>query len=401
MEYLRRKLCLLAGSILMTCAAWGQILPTDSLTKDPEAWYIHFKTGKSNLDLEYNGNRGTLQRCIDRVQEIIDKNEYVIDHIRIIGYASPEGPLALNMKLSAARADVLKDYLVAKTGLEPGLFEVVAGGENWNELRVMVEKSDMKEKARILDILNNTPEGTDPEIALKKLPGGAYRYILNTFYPKLRSASSVQLLKIVPVVAPPVVKEEIKVVEVDTVKRTPQKPVVQEPEPCRCEPPFMAIKTNLASWAALITPNIELEAYLGNRYSIAVEGAYRWLKDSKAKGNSYNVASVSPEVRMYIRDDRSFQGSYWGLYGLYGEYDVKFGSTGRQGNIRGLGVSYGYIFKFNRFDCLYFDLGISAGYNRLKYDKYFWYDPCNAYKEHKGKNYWGPSKIKASLVWRF
>ena len=129
MEYLRRKLCLLAGSILLTCAAWGQTLPTDSITKDPEAWYIHFKTGKSNLDLDYNGNRGTLQRCIDRVQEIIDKNEYVIDHIRIIGYASPEGPLALNLRLSAARADVLKDYLVAKTGLSSNLFEVVAGGE--------------------------------------------------------------------------------------------------------------------------------------------------------------------------------------------------------------------------------------------------------------------------------
>ena len=360
MEYLRRKLCLLAGSILLTCAAWGQTLPTDSITKDPEAWYIHFKTGKSNLDLDYNGNRGTLQRCIDRVQEIIDKNEYVIDHIRIIGYASPEGPLTLNLRLSAARADVLKDYLVAKTGLSSNLFEVVAGGENWNELRVMVEKSNIKEKDRVLDILDHTPEGVDPEIALKKLPGGTYRYMLTNFYPKLRSASSVQLLRIVPVVAPPVVKEEIKVVEVDTVKRTPQKPVVQEPEPCRCAPPLMAIKTNLASWAALITPNIELEAYLGSRYSIAVEGAYRWLKDSKAKGNSYNVASVSPEIRMYVRDDRSFQSSYWGLYGLYGEYDVKFGSTGRQGNIRGLGISYGYIFKFNRFDCLYFDFGISA-----------------------------------------
>ena len=172
MEYLRRKLCLLAGSILLTCAAWGQTLPTDSITKDPEAWYIHFKTGKSNLD--YNGNRGTLQRCIDRVQEIIDKNEYVIDHIRIIGYASPEGPLALNLRLSAARADVLKDYLVAKTGLSSNLFEVVAGGENWNELRVMVEKSNIKEKDRVLDILDHTPEGVDPETTRRYIPLYAY-----------------------------------------------------------------------------------------------------------------------------------------------------------------------------------------------------------------------------------
>ena len=139
MEYLRRKLCLLAGSILLTCAAWGQTLPTDSITKDPEAWYIHFKTGKSNLDLDYNGNRGTLQRCIDRVQEIIDKNEYVIDHIRIIGYASPEGPLTLNLRLSAARADVLKDYLVAKTGLSSNLFEVVAGDIKMNEITITLQ----------------------------------------------------------------------------------------------------------------------------------------------------------------------------------------------------------------------------------------------------------------------
>lgn len=74
------------------------------------------------------------------------QNEYVIDHIRIIGYASPEGPLTLNLRLSAARADVLKDYLVAKTGLSSNLFEVVAGGENWNELRVMVEKAILKKK---------------------------------------------------------------------------------------------------------------------------------------------------------------------------------------------------------------------------------------------------------------
>lgn len=87
--------------------------------------------------------------------------------------------------------------------------------------------------------------------------------MLTNFYPKLRSASSVQLLRIVPVVAPPVVKEEIKVVEVDTVKRTPQKPVVQEPKPCRCDPPLMAIKTNLASWATLITPNIAIGSLSG------------------------------------------------------------------------------------------------------------------------------------------
>ena len=77
------------------------------------------------------------------------------------------------------------------------------------------------------------------------------------------------------------------------------------------------------------------------------------------------------------------------------------GHTGRQGNFRGLGLSYGYIFKFHRFDCLYFDLGLSAGYGRMNYDAYYWYDPCNAFKSHVGRNYWGPTKMKASIMWRF
>lgn len=404
MEYLRRKLSLLAGSIFLSCVAWGQINPTDTIVKDPEAWYIHFKTGKSVLELNYNGNRNTLQQCVDRVQEIMDKNEYNIDHIRIVGYASPEGSVALNQRLSAERADALKKYLVENTGLASDLFETVAGGENWNELRVMVEKSDMGYKDRILEIIDHTPEGIDPEIALKKLPGDTYQYLFRTFYHNLRSASSIQLLRKIPVEETPVVKEEVKqveVVKVETVTPEPQKPSLPQLEPCRCQPPFMAIKTNLAYWAMVITPNLELEAYIGDRFSISAEGVYRWLNDSKAKGNTYNIAYVSPEVRLYMRDDRSFEGHYWGVYGLYGEYDIKLGDTGRQGNTRGLGLSYGYIFKFNRFDCLYFDLGISAGYSRLKYDKYTWYDPCNPFIEHRGRNYWGPTKLKASLVWRF
>ena len=338
MEYLRRKLCLLAGSILLSCATWGQVNSTDSITKEPEAWYIHFKIGKSDLDLDYNGNKATLQQCIDRIRAIMENQEYVIEHIRIIGYASPEGPLPLNQQLSASRAKVLKEYLVSKSSIAPDLFEVVAGGENWNELRIMVEKSNINNKERILEIIDNTPEGTDPEIALKQLSGGSYQYMLKNFYPKLRSASSVQVLKRIPVVVAPAVKEEVKIVEIDTVKPAPQKPIASEPEPesCRCEPPFIAIKTNLLYWAMVITPNIELEAYIGDRYSFSTEGVYRWLKDSKAKGNTYNIAYVSPEIRMYMRDDRSFQGSYWGLYGMYGEYDIKLGSVGRQGNTRGL-----------------------------------------------------------------
>lgn len=406
MKHLKRKLCLTLGICLFSLGVYAQKPADAAQAEGGETWYIHFKTGKSNLEQDYNGNSLSLKRFVERVHDIVEKKKFTIAQIRIIGYASPEGPMTLNQRLSDERAHVLKDYLVEQTRLPEDLFLTVAGGENWNELCIMLENSEMPQKEQVLDIIRNTPEGHDPEPMLKRLPDGVYRYMLDTFYPKLRSASSVQMLREIPIEPVPAiiekaVAEDTVVVVADTARLTPQKPVPSEPAPCRCEPPFLAIKTNLAYWAMLITPNLELEAYFARRFSFSAEGVYRWLKDSRAKGNTYNLAYASPELRMYLRDDATYRGHYFGLYGQYGEYDIKMGHTGRQGNYRGMGISYGYIFKFNRFDCLYFDLGISAGYGRMKYDSYYWYDPCNAFKSHSEKNWWGPTKLKASIMWRF
>ncbi len=404
MKHLKRKLCLIMGGGFLCFNTWAQS-PTDSVRVEAEeAWYIHFKPGKSDLEQDYSGNSVTLQRFTERVRDIVEKKEFSIIQIRITGYASPEGPVELNRRLSEERAQVLKSYLVQATRLPENLFQTLAGGENWNELCIMLENSRLAWKDRALDIIRNSPEGSDPEPLLKRLPGGAYRYMLHNFYPTLRSTSSVQLLREIPVekaALPVVIEEEIKEKETLAVTDTPRYVPEPQPEPCRCDPPFLGVKTNLAYWAACIIPNIELETYFARRFSFSAEGVYRWIKDRKAKGNTYNLAYASPEARMYLRDDATYRGHYFGLYGQYGEYDLKTGHTGRQGNFRGLGLSYGYIFKFHRFDCLYFDLGLSAGYGRMNYDAYYWYDPCNAFKSHVGRNYWGPTKMKASIMWRF
>ncbi|NCC11185.1 MAG: DUF3575 domain-containing protein [Bacteroidia bacterium] len=406
MKHLKRKLCLTIGVWFFSFGVWAQEPAARTRTEVEQAWYIYFKAGKSDLEQENNGNANSIQHFVNRFHEIIEKNEFTINQVRIIGYASPEGSIELNRRLSAERAEVLKHYLSIITGLPKDIFITVAGGENWNELCIMVENSELEQKQQILDIIRNAPQDVDPEQELKRLPNNTYRHLLNNFYPKLRSASSVQILREIPVeTTPPVIDKVVEIKDtiavIDTTRLVPQKHIVPESEPCHCFPPVIGIKTNLAYWAAFIIPNLEIETYFSQRFSFSAEGVYRWLKDSKAKGNTYNIAYVSPEFRMYVRDDASFEGSYWGIYGQYGEYDIKMGSTGRQGNYRGLGISYGYIFKFNRFDCLYFDLGISAGYGRMKYDSYYWYDPCNAFESHTGKNYWGPTKLKASLIWRF
>lgn len=398
----KRLLMLLCG---LCCGfmAWGQET-APSLRVDSTATYVHFRTGRSELLLDYNGNRETLEKFVENVNRVMNSESYSIMEVRIVGYASPEGPLQLNERLSRERAEVLKDYLRSRTGLPDHKFEVVSGGENWDDLEVMVKASEMGNKEEVLAILTSELPKTAKESRLKGLPGSTYQYMLQNFYPRLRSASSLQLVERHPVPDTLVVVAEEPQPEsraADTVYRQPQKPVALPPAPCRCAPPFLGVSTNLAYWAAVIIPNIQLETYFARRYSFTAEGIYRWPKDRRAKGNNANLAYVSPEFRLFARDDASYAGHYFGLYGQYGEYDIKLGHTGRQGYFKGGGLSYGYIFKFNRFDCLYFDLGLSVGYGRMKYDSYYWYDPCNAYEGHANRNYWGPTKMKASLTWRF
>lgn len=376
--------------------------PTPEDEFSDKVCYVHFPVGSSALKLDFNGNRKTLEQFVDRVNQVINSELYSVTGVRIVGYASPEGSVELNQRLSRERAEVLKDYMIAVTGMPEAKIEVEAGGENWNELLLMVETSKMAHKDKVKEILMGGYSETDRERLLQRLPEGTYRYMLHTFYPKLRSASSLQLVERPPVVvavsepAPQVTTQAVEII--DTVQPAPPAPL---PEVCRCTPPWVGVKTNLAYWATAIIPNIELEFFFAQRYSATVEGVYRWPKDTKASHNNANLWYVSPEVRFYLHNDASYTGHYLGAYGQYGEYDMKFGEYGRQGDYKGGGFSYGYIFKFRRFDCLYFDLGLSLGYGRMSYDRYYWYDPCNAFDGHNSRNYWGPTKLKASLMWRF
>lgn len=388
----------------------GQEVITD-LSDDSTIGYVQFKKSSSDLILDFKGNREVLTHLVQKIVTIAKDKGYSMFGIRITGYASPEGSKSINKRLSQERAEVLKNYLIENTQLPMENFEVIVGGENWDGLRVMVESSEMAHKAEVLEILANDQPDKDRKFLLKALPDGTYYYLLQRFFSKLRGASSIQIFKLHPKtqsapiaeVVPATVVEVQPVVEVkDTVQEVPvsQEPLVVQ-QSSGCTSPTFGVSTNLVYWAAAIIPNIQLEYYFANRYSVTLEGVYRWFKDGRASHNNANMSYVSPELRFFLKEDASYLGHYFGAYGQYGEYDIKLGSLGRQGNYKGGGLSYGFVFKFNRLQHLYFDLGLSLGYGRMSYDCYRWADPCNGYTGHVDRNYWGPTKMKASLIWRF
>ncbi|MDE7136122.1 MAG: DUF3575 domain-containing protein [Muribaculaceae bacterium] len=240
--------------------------------------------------------------------------------------------------------------------------------------------------------------------ALKKLDNGlTYEWMAINLFPELRYAMAVTVYSVVDstsvhptsevknfIITPP----DLQILTFDT-----------EAFPSHIEPVFpssyrplhrLAIKTNLLYYAALL-PNLEVEWRVDDRWSVALEYDMAWW-GSYAKEKSYRLAILSPEVRRWIRPRAPWHGFYVGLFAGGGLYDFQNEGPGYYGEGVMGGLSAGYMWPITRNLSLEAEIG--AGYMFTRYKEYKPLDGHHVYQRTKDLNYFGPLKVKFSLVWR-
>lgn len=163
----------------------------------------------------------------------------------------------------------------------------------------------------------------------------------------------------------------------------------------RGDSPF-ALKTNLLGYAVLM-PNLEIEWMFTKRWSVALEGQGAWY--SKGTPHKvYRLATLTPEFRFWAIERSRWHGMYVGIFGGAGLYDLSNGKKGHEGEGWMAGVSAGYVWPISRH--LSLDAGIGAGYLRARDKVYAPLDGHYLYQLTKNINYFGPLRLKLSLVWR-
>ena len=106
---------------------------------------------------------------LDAFKANVDKNldnDRATQNIAVKGYASPDGPVKFNDKLSKARSES-GQKVVAKLLKDAGLeIDAAAYGEDWDGFKELVEKSDIQDKNLILQVLSlyNSPAEREAEI---------------------------------------------------------------------------------------------------------------------------------------------------------------------------------------------------------------------------------------------
>ena len=72
---------------------------------------LYYRSGYSLLELSYMDNAAKLETLKQGIRSIGDNPNTVLQHIKILSAASPEGNSKLNKRLARRRGERLRDYL--------------------------------------------------------------------------------------------------------------------------------------------------------------------------------------------------------------------------------------------------------------------------------------------------
>lgn len=135
---------------------------------------------------EQNANLDAFKANVDKNLD----NDRATQNIAVKGYASPDGPVKFNDKLSKARSES-SQKVVAKLLKDAGLeIDAAAYGEDWDGFKELVEKSNIQDKNLILQVLSlyNSPAEREAEI---KNMSSVFEELKKEILPELRRSQIV------------------------------------------------------------------------------------------------------------------------------------------------------------------------------------------------------------------
>lgn len=410
-----KKLIACTLAIICVFAAYGNTL-NDTVT-------VYFTLSRSNYEPMLDNNAVSVDSFIEQLSAGIASHS--LQNVIVTGYASPEGPVEFNKKLANKRRQALIDIIINRTTIsqQQVFTQQPEKGEEWEILRTLVANTpNVPNRDKIIAIIN-ADNLTDAQrlLRIKAIDNRTtYRWLLKHIFPKLRFARAIAILrKPAPTPAPIEPAPAVEIVTADSIAdgnisatmdsvvttidsiedsiAATVDSIAAIPVDSYCPRHLLALKTNMLYYPAMI-PNLELEYLFLDNWSAAIEGNVAWWwKNSTSK--SYRLAIFDAEMRYWIKPRAPWHGFYAGVFAGGGLYDLENGGNGYQGEGVMAGISCGFMWPIKRN--LSLEAGIGGGYLYTRAKEYKPYEGHFVYQRTKAYNYFGPLKLKFSLVWRF
>ncbi|MCD8268533.1 MAG: DUF3868 domain-containing protein [Parabacteroides sp.] len=149
--------------------------------------YIDYPLGKDEVYPDFKNNREEINKIDAILYPLLSDGFSELEHIRIRGYTSPDGPYGENEKLSANRSRLFADYVEDAYKIPSRLFNVSSVAEDWSGLKELLRNAAPSYAPAALKIIDQYGIFSGREKQLMDLQGGIpYKDMLRRFFPKLR-----------------------------------------------------------------------------------------------------------------------------------------------------------------------------------------------------------------------
>lgn len=435
----RKQLCTAGISFL-----WGVLYFSGSLlfAQQPAGLegYLNYPLDKSFVVYDFGDNVNEIENLHSYITKTLSDPSLTVRDIEIVGYSSPEGGYGHNETLAGNRAESLKKYL---TPFFPGReIRIRCIPEDWQGLVDVLARANYKQVDAVREIAlsDQTPE--QKERRLKKLTRQVYKDLSRNYFPLLRRASLTIYCD--------------KTIEAEPEQEADHSPVLEEENEQEAYlnaqrnnrqygnaqsyrqniqstaladrygssyygrakrlsgravswndfTPVVAVGTNLLQWAGFrpdfthttFIPNIYVEYYFLKRWS--VKGAFAYCNRSYDDDKRFQgISSYSVEPRFWLREDGSFRGFFFGVYGEFGDYNQQEPDNSYTGRFHSEGISVGYLYPL--YKGLAVELSLRGGYRYSTVKKYNAGEECNNLcRKYKKRDYTATGSC-VSLIYRF
>ena len=360
----------------ITSIAYSQNACTDTCTNNVNADTIrinkcyrsievHFKFDKYNLELDYMGNRESLEEFALQIDTIGISN---IDSIVVMSQSSPEGVYEHNLMLSRNRANTIRKHLLNQHPELEDILHVYPDGESWLQLREYVLKDTLMKQStidKVISIIDADINIGTKKWRMEQLP--IYRYLIRTYYPRIRNSRVFiiyyrDILPIIPIIPKPIedtIPDTISVVQDSIIEEVWKRHIY--------------IKTNTIGLGMGIS-NIALEVDLTKHTSLALPvyySAWNYFKTTI----KFRTLSIQPELRLWKSQKKEglYAGAHFGLayfnFAFNGEY--RYQDYNGETPAIGGGISIGYVIPISDNNRWRIEFSLGAGVYALHYDKFF------------------------------
>jgi hypothetical protein len=160
------------------------------------AVYFKFERGSSAMARDLGENNTMHVDLISTIRILDASPDTRISQIVVVGFSAPEGQLDEKETLAMERAGVTRDFLTANSRVNPDIISTYNGSVDWVTLRALVSESNMPEKYKVLEIMDNVPTWTSSRrhSRLGRLmelnDGEVFNYMRRNFFPQLRQTGA-------------------------------------------------------------------------------------------------------------------------------------------------------------------------------------------------------------------